>query len=193
MEEELNYIQEISLDYIIEILKGPTKEEIIYKNQHAVIALNNFHSDSKTVWTFSLDNVYTNYLLIWDSQFSTTTAKEKTEIVNHGAVAIAYLVMSCIRGYKYVEQTEIGTGVDYRFRFEEPEDEELNFIDDFHYVEISGIFEENQSNTLRARINKKHKQIEKGSKTGIDSSVVITLFSTPETVYETHHEAQVST
>ena len=61
-------------------------------------------------------------------------------MANHGGVAIAMFVMSVLLGYSYVEQTEIGDGVDYNFMKHEPDENELNFLSSGHYVEVSGIW-----------------------------------------------------
>jgi hypothetical protein len=68
---------------------------------------------------------------------------------------------------------------------EEPSDDDLNFLDNYHYVEISGILKESKSNTLNGRIKDKHKQIVEGGKEN-ESSVIVTLFSEPKTVKEIH-------
>ena len=107
-------------------------------------------------------------------------------MANHGGVAMAWFVMSVLKEFNYVEQSEIGDGVDYRFKAEEPDDDDLNFLDDFHYVEISGILEESKTNTLQGRIKDKHAQIKRGYKKDKESSVLVTLFKTPRTVKEIH-------
>jgi len=107
-------------------------------------------------------------------------------MANHGGVAMAWFVMSVLKDYTYVEQSEIGDGVDYRFKSVEPDDDDLNFLDDYHYVEISGILEESKTNTLKGRIKDKHEQIKKGGKKNKSSSVIVTLFKTPTTVKEIH-------
>lgn len=112
--------------------------------------------------------------------------KEKIDMANHGGVAMAWFVMSVLQGFTYVEQSEIGEGVDYRFKIAEPQDDDLNFLDDYHYVEISGILEESKTNTLKGRIEYKHAQIKRGSKKDKTSSVVVTLFNAPSTVKEIH-------
>ena len=99
---------------------------------------------------------------------------------------MAWFVMSVLLGFRYVEQTEIGTGVDYLFMEDEPAEDELNFINDYHYVEVSGILEEKASNTLKRRIMQKHDQISKGGKGDGSSSVIVTLFSQPRVVKEIH-------
>ena len=112
--------------------------------------------------------------------------KEEIDIANHGGVALAWFVMSVLFDFGYVEQTEIGDGVDYRFMKSEPNDDDLNFMEDFHHVEISGILQESKTNTLKRRIKEKHDQINRGGKREESSSVIVTLFSEPKTVKEIH-------
>ena len=112
--------------------------------------------------------------------------KENKDLANHGGVAMAWFVMAILLDYKYVEQSEIGEGVDYRFMKSVPNDDDLNFLDDYHYVEVSGILEESSTNTLNGRLKTKHTQITKGSRRLEPSSVIVTLFSVPKTVKEIH-------
>ncbi len=178
---------ELHLDLVIEKLKGPQKEHIKVHNFWAAVGLNKFHKGSKAEFEFVIDGKPIKNLLTWDSNFSNVTMKEDIDIANHGGVALAWFVMSVLMDYKYVEQTEIGDGVDYRFSRVEPNDEDLNFLDEeFHYVEISGILEEKKSNTLANRIKIKHEQISKGAKSSKSSSVIVTLFAKPTTVKELH-------
>jgi len=167
-------------------LKGPTQEQIITYNQWAATALDKYHSNSIAEIEFSIDGAETKAILEWDSNFSKAAMKEKKDMANHGGVAMAWFVMSVLKEFNYVEQSEIGDGVDYRFKTEEPDDDDLNFLDNFHYVEISGILEESNTNTLQGRIKDKHAQIEKGYKKDKESSVLVTLFKTPRTVKEIH-------
>lgn len=172
------------------ILKGPTKEQIVFNNQWAIVALDKFHKDSNVKLKIINDTKEEEIYLKWDSGFSTAAMKEKIDMSHFGGVALAFFVMSVLFDYKYVEQSEIGTGVDYRFKIDEPDDDDLNFLDDFHYVEISGILEESKTNTLIKRIKDKHDQISKGEKkyktSYNSSSVIVTLFSEPITVRELH-------
>ena len=110
--------------------------------------------------------------------------QERRKIAEEGAVAVAMFVMSILLDYKYLSQTEIGEGVDYQFQKEVPTTE--NFLAGSHYVEISGLLEENGTNTLLNRVRKKHEQINKGTRKDESSSVIITLFRNPATVKELH-------
>jgi len=167
-------------------LKGPTQEQIVTYNQWAATAFDKFHQDSNALVEFNIDGLITKTILEWDSNFSKSAMKEKIDMANHGGVAMAWFVMSVMQKYTYVEQSEIGDGVDYRFKNSEPDDDELNFLDDYHYVEISGILEETKTNTLKGRIKVKHEQVKRGRKKDKPSSVIVTLFKTPTIVKEIH-------
>ncbi len=179
-------MKEYHLDLIKEKLSGPSIEHIIVHNQWAATGLDRYHKNSEATMQLRIDGQSQQFKLLWDSNFSKATMKENTEIANHGAVAVAWFVMSVFMGYNYVEQSEIGDGVDYRFLEKEPNDDDLNFLTNNHYVEISGILEESKSNTLKERIKQKHQQINRGHKKDQPASVVVTLFSQPMTVKETH-------
>lgn len=174
------------LDDTIKLLKGPTIAQITVNNQWAAVALDKFHNNSTAIIEFEINGKSEKVELSWDSNFSKVAMKEEVYMAFHGGESLAMFVMSVLAGYKYAEQSEIGTGVDYRFIEKEPDENDLNFLDNFHYVEISGILKESKSNTLKGRIKDKHEQIKKGYKKDKPSSVIVTLFSGPKTVLEPH-------
>lgn len=174
------------LDYTNAKLSGPTTAQIDSCNQWAATALDKYHSNSEADFEFTIQGTSIKAKIGWNSNFSKAAMKEEIDMANHGGVALAWFTMSILLNYNYVEQSEIGDGVDYRFKKEAPNDDDLNFMDDFHYVEISGILQESKTNTLKARIKGKHEQIKRGSKHNEPSSVIVTLFSQPKTVKELH-------
>ena len=179
-------MENFHLDQTLEKLKGPTKEQIICQNQWAAVALDKYHKDSHAVIEFLIDGNKKSALLDWNSDFSKAAMKEKVDAANLGGVALAMFVMSILQNYTYVEQTEIGDGVDYRFLINEPKDDDLNFLLNPHYVEVSGILEESKTNTLKGRLKFKHDQIKRGAKRDEESSIIVTLFSQPKIVKEAH-------
>lgn len=179
-------MKEYHLNQTCDFLKGPTKEHILVQNQWAASALNQFHPNSKVVFEFNVDSNIEKSLLYWDSNFSTSVMNETVDIANNAGVAIAWFVMSVILDFKYVEQSEIGEGVDYLFKKNEPDDDDLNFLNEGHFVEVSGILRETRTNNLTGRIKKKHEQIRRGTRKEESSSVIVTLFSSPITVKELH-------
>lgn len=176
----------INLEQTVKRLKGPSHEQIMTCNQWAIVALERYHSNGMVPFEFEVDGVRYSSKIKWNGDFSRAAMREKVDMANHGGVALAMFVMSVLLDYRYVEQTEIGDGVDYRFMEKEPDENDLNFLAGGHYVEVSGMLEENESNTLGARLKKKHQQIRKGEKSGEASSVIVTLFKQPKTVKEVH-------
>lgn len=110
-------------------LSGPTIAQIEFCNQWAATALDIYHKNSEADIAFEIDGNLVKIKLQWNSNFSKAAMKEKKDMAHHGGVALAWFAMSVLLGYGYVEQSEIGDGVDYRFMKEEPNDDELNFID----------------------------------------------------------------
>lgn len=101
-----------------------------------------------------------------------------------GGVSLAMFVMSVLLDYKYVHQSEIGEGVDYRFKKEAPSDD--NFLQEGHFIEVSGILEESPTNNLKTRMKSKHQQIISGSRSDEKSSIIVTIFERPFTIKEIH-------
>lgn len=179
-------MNEYHLDETKTKLTGPTTAQIETCNQWAATALDKYHEKSTAIIEFEIDGASTKAKLSWDSNFSKAAMKEEIDMANHGGVALAWFLMSVMQDYTFVEQSEIGDGVDYRFMKNEPDDDDLNFIGNFHYVEISGILQESKNNTLKGRIKDKHAQINRGGKRDETSSVIVTLFSEPKTIKEIH-------
>lgn len=75
-------------------LEGPSKEQIVFYNQSASVALDEFHDDSEAVMTFNNQINEEKMKLHWDSDFSKVAMVEKIEITNHGGVALAFFVMA---------------------------------------------------------------------------------------------------
>lgn len=187
IENAYSTMRELHLNCALDKLVGPSRELLIVNNQWAAVALNRFHTNSNAPFSFVIDGKEEKILLSWDSEFSTAGMKEKNDMANHGGVSLAMFVMSVLMDYTYVEQSEIGDGVDYWFSKSEPKEEELNFLSDYHFVEVSGILEESNTNNLVIRVRAKHKQIDAGGKRNETSSVIVTLFSEPRTVKEKHN------
>ncbi len=179
-------MQEYHIDQTLDKLSGPPREQITHYNQWAATGLNKFHTNSNAVVEFVVDGVKTLARLNWNSNFPNRTLIEKNDIANFGGVALSWFVMSVLQDYVYVEQSEIGDGVDYRFMKSIPDEDELNFFIDEHYVEVSGILHETPTNTLENRVRQKHEQIIRGRKSDKPSSVIVTLFSQPKVVKTIH-------
>ncbi|WP_129022075.1 hypothetical protein [Edaphocola flava] len=173
------------LDDVISIIQGPPEEQVKLQNYWASVGLSRYHDYSNAIFNFTIDGISKDVILFWNSKFNNSTLKEDKDIANHGGVALSWFVMAKLLDYKYVEQSEIGDGVDYCFFKNQPDD--FNFLyNEYHYVEVSGILEEKKTNTLQNRIKIKHDQINRGRMNNENSSVIVTLFKTPKTIKEVH-------
>ena len=166
----------IHLNEVLDKLKGPTREQLIVGNQWAVSALERYHHEGLAKFEFVVDGIRHTSKISWDSSFSRAAMQERIDMAHHGGVALAMFLMAVHLDYGYVEQTEIGQGTDYKFMKMPPSDDDLNFMQGGHYVEVSGLLEETGSNTLRSRITDKHAQIRRGRGIKREASVVVTLF-----------------
>ena len=175
---------EYHLNQIVERLKGASPEQLTVFNQWAAVALDRYHQNSSAIFEFIIDNKNRECNLCWNSNFPKAAMREEVKIAEDGGVSLAFFVMSVLLGYRYVQQSEIGEGVDYGFQINTPDPE--NFFKDCHHVEISGLLEERGGNTLASRVKYKHGQIDKGSRKNDPSSVIVTHFKKPITVKEIH-------
>lgn len=186
VENRITTMEEYHLDLTKTKLSGPTQEQITVHNQWAAVAFDKFHQGSTAIIEFNIEGAISQAKISWNSTFSSSAMKEHKDMANHGGVAIAWFIMSVLKDYGYVEQSEIGEGVDYRFMKNEPDDDSLNFLEEEHYVEVSGILQESPTNTMQNRIATKHAQIAKGSRRDQSSSVIVTLFSGPKAAKVLH-------
>lgn len=177
---------EYHLDQVIEKLKGASKEQIAVFNQWAAVGLNQYHPDSVANFDLIIHGETIKASIKWNSEFPQYAMREKKHIAEDGGVSMAFFIMSVLLDYKYVIQSEIGEGVDYSFHKLAPEDD--NFYKECHYIEISGILEQNDTNTIDKRIREKHNQIKRGSRNNGSSSVIVTLFQKPLSIKEIHNE-----
>ena len=177
-------IIEHHLDETISLLQGTTKEYLTTLNQWAAVGLDQYHQNSKATFEFQIDGESLSKILNWNSNFEKGAMREKKHIAEQGGVSLAFFVMTVLLGYRQVQQSEIGEGVDYGFQKEPRNDE--NFFAHCHYIEASGILDETPSNTLRRRIRVKHNQIGKGTRNREVSSIIITHFRQPVTIKQRH-------
>ncbi|MDP2235026.1 MAG: hypothetical protein Q8J88_01210 [Bacteroidales bacterium] len=184
----MGFRQQYNINETLEKLSGPTPEEIIVKNQKAITALDLFHKSSRAKFKFSIDGTLHKTEIAWDSNFQKNASRDKRQLAENGAISFAWFLMSVLLDYSHLEQTEQKDGTDYFFMKEIPPEDDLNFLKNSHYVEISGLLEEKGSNTLKKRLKDKHGQISRGRKADQPSSVIVSLIKFPNVIKDLHHE-----
>ncbi|MEP7268493.1 MAG: hypothetical protein ABI844_12770 [Saprospiraceae bacterium] len=180
-------MNEYLLSDTLKHLTGPSKEQIIVNNQWASVAFGKYHANNIVKIKLLVNEGNEHFQLKLESSFSKAAMKEEKYMAFHGAESLAWFLMSVLNGYKYLSQSEIGEGCDYRFYKDIPNDANLNFLsEEFEFIEISGIMEESKTNTIRIRLKQKHLQLTKGTKRDEPSSIIVSLFKQPTIVKVKH-------
>lgn len=102
------------------------------------------------------------FSLEWNSDFKRAGYKERKKYTEKGAEALSFLLAMKLTPYDIVEESTIGTGIDYWLGFNENHEK----YDDFHLyharLEISGILKETKTNKLQKRVQEKKEQTDSG-------------------------------
>ncbi len=98
-----------------------------------------------------------------------------TRATDNAACAIALLLIRELTDFTTIEQSYIGTTIDY-YLAPKIQDETLIFNHSAR-LEVSGILKENKKNTVQARVNRKIKRLK--SENDLPSYIVVVEFSEP--------------
>jgi hypothetical protein len=97
------------------------------------------------------------------------------EATEHGACAIAFLLIPRITEYTIIRRARTGTGVDYWLGYRES----VNIFQDTARLEISGILRATNMSAVESRINMKKRQTEQ-SEGALPAYVVVVEFGMPQ-------------
>lgn len=115
--------------------------------------------------------------LDWNTVVNKNGYKEKKKFTEKGAEALSFFLAIEFTEYEILEESEIGTGVDYWLGYGEDHEkyDPLNFFS--ARLEISGILRETTTNSFSKRITEKKKQTNASNSTGIPAYVSVIEFS----------------
>jgi len=121
-------------------------------------------------------DICATYSLLWSSKPLASGWKQKQKLVENAATAIAFFLVAEETDYTIIEESPIGTGVDYWLGYKEDHIlfDEDNFIN--ARLEISGI--RNDASKIQERLKKKLKQVTPTDNTGLPAYIVIAEFGT---------------
>ncbi|MGA7731461.1 MAG: hypothetical protein WCD37_09335 [Chloroflexia bacterium] len=97
------------------------------------------------------------------------------EATEHGACAVAFLLIPKMTGYTIIRRARTGTGVDYWLGYRES----VNILQDAARLEISGILRATNMNAVQSRSNMKKRQTEQ-SDGALPAYVVVVEFGMPQ-------------
>jgi len=98
-----------------------------------------------------------------------------SKAVDHAACALALSIIHHLTDFSAIEQSAIGTTIDYFLGLKENNDETLIFNHKAR-LEVSGILKENSSNTVDRRIRSKLRRL---SSSDLPALIVVVEFSRP--------------
>jgi len=99
---------------------------------------------------------------------------DHNKLVDFGACAIALLLIPKLTGYKVIQQSAIGTTIDYYLA---PQDQNDDLI--FNHaarLEVSGILKESETNTVEARVKRKLGRLKESR---LPAYIIVVEFSQP--------------
>lgn len=113
----------------------------------------------------------------WSTTVIKNGYREPNKYTEKGAEALSFLVAVKNTEYDIVEESFIGTGIDYWLGYKDENEnyDEFNFLN--ARLEISGILKESKSNSFEKRIREKKAQTKASDGTGLPAYVSVVEFS----------------
>jgi hypothetical protein len=147
-----------------------------YYSEACVVQLEELSHQSSVSLKVLGDNL-TTFNLLWSSSPVTKGWKATAKLTENAATAIAFFLIVELTEYSVIEESRIGTGIDYWLGYDESHElyDEDNFLN--ARLEISGI--RNDYAGVTARINKKLKQTRPSDYTGLPAYIIVVEFSSP--------------
>lgn len=102
--------------------------------------------------------------------------RDDNKATDFGACVIALLLVRELTQYTAIEQSNVGTTIDYYLVNKDQQDDTLIF-NHAAYLEVSGIRHESKDNTVEGRIKEKVDRLKKGE--DIPALIVVVEFSRP--------------
>lgn len=170
---------ELDLDDLAEGYPGITPERGASMAEAAVVCLERARHSSGVMMEVSGDYAKTCEV-VWselgDPEQSARTWADPQEATEHGASAVAAVLVPELTGLVIVERSWKGTGFDYWLGLDENELD--NFLEGLARLEVSGI-ESGGPAEIRKRVRRKEKQTQRSDATKLPAYVTVVEFSSP--------------
>lgn len=139
------------------------------------------HSNHKSNVSMSVnhDNQDSNATVIWNGDVSELMRKQYGDLVkatDYAACTIALLIVRELTQYTGIEQSAIGTSIDYYLAPQNKDD--ILIFNHAARLEVSGILMENTGNTINARIREKINRLK--ADPNLPTIIIIVEFSKPQ-------------
>ena len=119
-----------------------------------------------------------SYQVVWDENGVNTTdlerAYNKDDAPEHGAEALALLLVREKTDYTAIRRSVTSTGIDYWLGYQQTADDQI--FDNSARLEVSGILRSSLTNKVKYRVKAKRKQTERSDSTSLPAFVVVVEF-----------------
>lgn len=151
-------------------------------SENCIVALENNNKKSGCILSVEGDT-NTQFCVVWAANVNKAGYKEVRKIIEHAAEAISFYLCSKLTEFTVIEEAFIGTGIDYWLGYDETHEnyDSKNFIR--ARLEISGINEETNTNSIDSRVKRKRFQTDKSDKTKLPGFISVVEFSTPKAFF----------
>lgn len=164
-----------SLEHGIPVI--PSEAAGFYK-QNCMVCLHYHKHRSGVHLNVHFEDTENNFELVWTGETTEQLMRSYADLrraTDNAACAIALLLIRELTSYTAIEQSNIGTSIDY-YLAPQDQDETLIFNRTAR-LEVSGILNENENNTVETRIRSKIKRLKLDS--SLPAIIVVVEFSKP--------------
>jgi len=175
-------MRKLKLDILQKGLPGITPIMGAYYMEAAIVCLVKNGHTSGVVLEVTGD-YQLSFEISWDLPIDKNTIdswREEKIATSHGAVGIALCLLLELFDYTTFEEGLYGTGIDFWLGKGILANNQISLYQREARVEVSGIFKETKTNTIKMRVNKKKEQITPSDKTKLDGWIVVVEFEKPK-------------
>lgn len=169
----------ITLEELAETIKLFSPIQAQFLTENSIVALEyNSHKPGCILEVTGDKNDFIS--LIWSTIVIKNGFKEEKKFIEKSAEAISFFLCKKYTEFEVIEESCIGSGVDYWLGY----DETHQSYDPFNFLtarlEISGINIENSKNTISTRVKQKIKQTNSSDETALPAYISIVEHSKPK-------------
>lgn len=169
----------LTLEELKETIELFSPVQCDFLSENCIVAMENNNHSSGCKLSVTGDSTL-DFQISWAKTVNKAGYKEEKKITEHAAETIAFFLTKSLTEYSVVEESRIGTGVDYWLGYNSSSEkyDPKNFFQ--ARLEISGINKETPTNTLEKRVKEKKEQTKPTDHLKLPAYISVVEFSTPK-------------
>jgi hypothetical protein len=175
-------MKSFTLEELKETVKAFSTVQSDFLAENCIIALEANNHRSGCVLRVNGD-AEIEFTLAWSKQVSRAGYQEPVKFTEKAAEAVSFFLTAHLTEYVIVEESVIGTGIDYWLDYAEYD---ARYNKEYMFqakLEISGIFRETKDNTLENRVKDKKRQVRDGHTAVVPAYISVVEFSSPKAFF----------